>query len=405
MTVTSPARPTVSPRSVPRRLHAWVEDLDWERPYVDRAARLVDRGGLAPRLDHVPPALLRPTRPVAVSVVVPCYNYGRFLPQAVTSALDQGDATLAVEVVVVDDASTDDSAAVAERLAAADPRVRLVRNPENLGHVRTFNRGLEETSGDHVVRLDADDLLTPGSLARAAALLQAHPEVGLVYGHPRHFVTADPPRPRHGRVTWSVWDGHAWVRERCRLGVNCLTTPEAVVRASVLREVGGLNTALRYAQDMEMWLRVAAVSDVARVNDVDQALHRDHDASMSVNEGAGALTDLRERRQVFAELLRVMGGVFERPQELDRQWRRTLAGEALARAAHEWDRGRFDPYFHADLRSFALSTWGGREVRDAWRALDRRVLRPPVPVAADLRVAHRRLRDELSYLRWCRTGV
>ncbi|MGZ4476136.1 MAG: glycosyltransferase family 2 protein, partial [Nocardioides sp.] len=119
------------------------------------------------------------TRP-RVSVVVPCYNYGRYLPDAVGSALDQSG--LDVDVLIVDDCSTDDSAAVALRLADADPRVRLLRHETNRGHIQTYNDGLAAVTGDYVVLLSADDLLTPDSLTRAVALMEAHPRVGLVYG-------------------------------------------------------------------------------------------------------------------------------------------------------------------------------------------------------------------------------
>lgn len=73
----------------------------------------------------------RPT----VSVVMPCYRYGHFLPGAVRSVLDQTDVD--AEVLIVDDASPDDSGEVAEALAAADPRVRVLRHAENKGHIAT----------------------------------------------------------------------------------------------------------------------------------------------------------------------------------------------------------------------------------------------------------------------------
>ncbi len=124
------------------------------------------------------PLLRRPT----VSVVVPCYRYGHYLPGAVRSVLDQTDVD--AEVLIVDDASPDDSGEVAEALAAADPRIRVLRHAENKGHIATYNDGLEAVDGEYVVLLSADDLLPPGSLGRATALMEANPSVGMVYGHP-----------------------------------------------------------------------------------------------------------------------------------------------------------------------------------------------------------------------------
>lgn len=121
----------------------------------------------------------------SVSVVIPCYNYGRFLPDAVGSALDQFGVD--IEVIVVDDHSTDESAEVAEALARNDHRIRFVKHRENAGHVETYNHGLALASREYVVKLDADDLLTEGSLARSAALLSAFPTVTFCYGHAVEF--------------------------------------------------------------------------------------------------------------------------------------------------------------------------------------------------------------------------
>jgi cellulose synthase/poly-beta-1,6-N-acetylglucosamine synthase-like glycosyltransferase len=399
--------------TIGQRLHEGIDEAGWERPGLDRLASAL-LGGPRPQAARVRPIASTRTRTALVSVIIPCYNYGRFLPGAVDSALSQEGVE--VEVIVVDDASTDASAAVAERLAAGDSRVTAVRNPTNLGHVRTFNRGYERAGGEFIVRLDADDLLTPGCLARAVALFDAYPGVGLVYGHPRHFTSELPPLARTGTVSWTVWDGDAWVRERCLQGVNCITTPEAVIRAEVMASVGALNTRLRFAQDMEMWLRVAAASDVGRVNAADQALHRDHATSMSVTDGAGLLVDLEERRTVFSEVIRTMGDRLPDAAELDRTWRESLAREALAQTEYHWVRGRHDKDQAAAVRDLTLSvlaeTPGTRDGVPAlaarWERFDQRVAdhRPTWSATAPVaRVVWGRLRDEALYLRWSRTGV
>src|SRR5689334_12258407 len=106
----------------------------------------------------------------SVTVVIPCYNYGHYVGTAVRSVLDQPGVD--VDVILTDDASTDGSAEVVRELAAADPRVRAILHRRNFGHIATYNEGLEQATGDYVVLLSADDALTPGSLARAAALLE-----------------------------------------------------------------------------------------------------------------------------------------------------------------------------------------------------------------------------------------
>ncbi len=366
------------------------------------------RGG--PRLvcqTRVPapvPELASDRRP-RVSVIVPCYNYGRFLPDAVSSALLQKGVD--PEVIIVDDASTDDSASVAESLAHRDSRVTVIRQECNTGHVVTFNVGYAAANGEFIVRLDADDLLTPGSLARSVALFDAFPRVGLVYGHPLHFATNVPAKTRSTVRGWSIWSGEDWVAERCRKAVNCITTPEAMIRASVMRSTGPLSTALRYAQDMEMWLRTAAVSDVGRVDGPDQAFHREHAGSMSSTYGK--LVELVERRNVFDTLFSGLGSRMSRATELYRVARSALADEALADACYAYDRGRTEAVSVQSYIDFALDTCP--ETRDLphWRALQRRqcvgARLAPIPPVFTATVVARRVQWEMDYRRWQRTGL
>lgn len=339
-----------------------------------------------------------------VSIIVPCYNYGRFLPYAVKSALSQEGVD--PEVIIVDDASTDDSSAIAARLAHCDPRVRIIIQQSNRGHVVSFNVGYARASGEFIVRLDADDLLTPGSLARSVALFDAFPHVGLVYGHPLHFMTDIPPKERTTVRGWSVWSGEDWVAERCRTAANCITTPEAMIRASVMRSTGALSTALKYAQDMEMWLRIAAVSDVGRVDGPDQALHREHAGSMS--NTYGKLVDLVERRTVFDTLFSGVGRRMRLATELHRTARSALADEALELACRAYDRGRTGTVDVQKYIDFALDTCPEARQLPHWQALQRRqrlgARLAPIPPFFTATIVCRRLRWEISYRRWQRTG-
>ncbi|WP_213456077.1 glycosyltransferase family 2 protein [Rhizomonospora bruguierae] len=245
-------------------------------------------GRVAPR-----PLATRPT----VSVVVPCYNYGHYLPECVASVLDQ-DA-VEVDVLVIDDASPDGSARVAHDLAAADPRVRVIAHQANRGHIATYNEGLALAKGEYVVLLSADDLLTPGSLARATALMEHHPEVGLVYGFSPVF-GASRPRLRTRVRSWSVWPGERWLELICRRGRNPVATPEVVLRTGLMTELVGYDARMPHAADFFLWLRAAARAGVGRVNGADQALYRVHGENMHTSERfAGALKDIAERRRTF----------------------------------------------------------------------------------------------------------
>ena len=171
---------------------------------------------------------------------------------------------VAVDVTVVDDASTDDSADVAGRLVQTHG-IRLLRHATNAGYISSYNEALALADGEFVIKLDADDTLPRGSIARATALLDAHPEVGFVYGRPFHFTEPDAVPPSGTVLRWQVWSGYTWLDRRCRSGLNCSSNPEVVMRRSVLEQIGYLRPELRHTCDLEPWLRLAAVADVGRV--------------------------------------------------------------------------------------------------------------------------------------------
>ncbi len=348
------------------------------------------------RTRHVPalPSTGRPT----VSVVIPCHNYARFLPQAVDSVLSQ--AAVEVDVVIVDDASTDDSIETARRLAAADGRVAVLANARNLGPVETFNRGLAQARGEFVVRLDADDLVTPGALQRAVAVLQAHPSVGLVYGHPIHFAGTALPRPRTDVGGWLLWSGMDWLEARCRDGANVITSPEVLMRRSVLDVVGGQKP-LAHTHDMEMWLRIAAFSDVAYIVGADQAWHREHPTSLS-RAAADPLVILAEIRMAFDTLFDGLGPLSDDQSARRRDARRAVARAAVSTLLNDVDRGAASAD-HAAMRLFALDTDPTVVATPEWRRLTQAA--PGPTLQGQLRRARGRIHQERRQHRWRRTGV
>ncbi len=112
-----------------------------------------------------------------VTIAIPSFNYAEFLGEAIQSALDQTYAT--IEVLVLDNASTDDSVAVARSFK--DERVRLVVHPENLGLVPNYNAALRLASGEYVALLAADDRLLPTCVEDVMAFRRAHPEIDIAY--------------------------------------------------------------------------------------------------------------------------------------------------------------------------------------------------------------------------------
>jgi glycosyltransferase involved in cell wall biosynthesis len=307
----------------------------------------------------------------SVSVLIPCYNYGHFLPAAVSSALeDQGDVD--VRVLIIDDASPDGSGEVAREIAAEDPRVEALVHPVNRGHIVTYNEGLLDwADGDYCVLLSADDLLTPGALERAAAFLDAHPQAGFVYGNPILFQDGDPlPQARTRTRRTSLWPGHTWLEHRFRQAESGISCPEVMVRTSLQRKVGGYNPELPHLGDTEMWLRLAANADVGYLHGVDQAYYRRHARNMST--GYTALPILQQYRLVYDNVLDLYGDELPDASHLSDIARKKLASDALWAAARSFDRGLAQDSEVHELVAYAFETWPEAAALPAHRALQLR---------------------------------
>lgn len=277
-----------------------------------------------------------------VTVVVPCYNYGRYLPQVIRSVLDQD--RVQARVIIVDDASTDGSAAVAWALAGRDTRIDVVAHEKNLGHIATYNDGLARVESEYVALVSADDLLAPGALARATDLMAANPNVGLVYGLPTEFhgeTGFSRAEDRAARSSWTVWAAMEWLRWSCLRGRNFIFSPEVVMRTSAMRQVGAYNRDLPHSADFEFWLRAAAAGwDIGRVNGPSQAYYRVHGKNMHLTIFSTMQIDLEHRLAAFRVLAtpeivdQVPSGV-----RLLRLAQRALCREALLLAERNLDSG------------------------------------------------------------------
>ncbi|MCT9867987.1 glycosyltransferase family 2 protein [Paenarthrobacter aurescens] len=343
----------------------------------------------------------------SVSVVVPCYNYGRYLPDAVASALTQDGVD--VEVIVVDDASTDGSAAVAWRLAAGDPRISVVLHESNQGHIATYNDGLSRARGRYVTLLSADDLLAPGALARAAALMEANPEVGMVYGLPRDFTDQPPQTATRGRSSWTVWGGKSWITLACARGRNFILSPEVVMRTEAVLGIGAYSATLPHSGDLEYWLRAASSWDVGRINGPVQAFYRVHGANMHQMEFPAAAVDLQHRLDAFRVLEdpRCPGSPERRVRQLQRA-KRALSKEAAQLGLQEITRGG-SVEAATELRKFIECLHEVRGNIHRANALQARIARAsrgkgPGTGRAAAQYVHTQL-DRVRWRLWAMTGI
>ena len=373
------------------------------RDLVSRAFLIQTGGRITPakKLERVP----------TVSVVIPCYNYGRYLRQCLQSLMtDQPGITL--EILIVDDASTDESLKTAYDLQAEYGCVRVIAHPTNRGHIATYNDGLAAATGEFVLLMSADDLATPGALTRSAALLAADESVGMVYGNAIHFVGNPPPSRSDGRA-WIVWSGADWLMARCRSGYNVVASPEVMMRTSVLRSIGLYRPDLPHAGDFEMWLRTSAVSNVGFLVGVDQAYYRHHDGNMNTSmfhagTARGQLIDLQQRWLSFEAVFTGVGSRLKNVEHLAGIARHTIARQALAMVNYAYARG-FRDFPVDDFVAFARQVNPQADRMKAGRAYGRRKRAGMMslalhPLWAPSAVAWR-LREEMIKLRRRQVGV
>jgi glycosyltransferase involved in cell wall biosynthesis len=301
----------------------------------------------------------------SVDVIVPCYRYGHFLRECVESVLSQSGVS--VRVLIIDDASPDNTAEVAADLVREDPRVTFIRHSENKGHIATYNEGIDWASADYMLLLSADDYLLPGAVSRAADLMDAHPEVGLTFGNVvelRDGGTKTPVRsvvePADKSVR-RILGGLEFIELN---GPNCLvSTCTAVVRTALQKRLGGYRPQLPHAGDMEMWLRFAAYTSVGFVSAY-QGIYRRHSANMSaacyyytadgrfVYTANGRLADLQQRRAVFDCFFESCSGALPNPERLRRKLFRSLGVMAVGRASAAFNEGEMEA--SRQLAEFAL---------------------------------------------------
>lgn len=187
-----------------------------------------------------------------VSVAMAAKNYGRFLPAAIESV--QAQTLTDWELVIVDDGSTDDTAAVV-RPFLADARIRYHRS-DRLGVSRAKNLAWRLSSADAIAFLDADDEWMHDKLERQLAILDANPNVGVVFSRRELIDEESRPLPTPPRTPWPRGRVLPAIFAR-----NFVCFSSATVRRSVLDRVGGFDPSLDLAVDYDLWLRAAAVTE------------------------------------------------------------------------------------------------------------------------------------------------
>jgi len=190
-----------------------------------------------------------------VTVFMPVYNGMRFLASSIDSILQQTFRDF--EFLIIDDGSTDGSADYLENLS--DPRIRVIRQAENLGIRRTYNNGLSQSKGTYIAIMDQDDLSIPTRLERQFEFMESHPDVGLCGTQ----ITLFGDRPAASWVRYFSQDD----LKIALLFENPVCHPSVMLRARVLREHGLEYPDYPFAEEYALWFRIAAHSKISNLAD------------------------------------------------------------------------------------------------------------------------------------------
>ncbi len=255
-----------------------------------------------------------------VSIIIPCYNQGRFLDTAICSALMQQHADL--EVIVINDGSTDDTERIARR-HEEDSRFRLI-SQTNAGLPAARNRGIRESRGAFLNFLDSDDWLEPAMVRSLVSVLAENPDYDLAYCD----VQIAPPE-RSPENPYSVGKARQVVNGDIfdSLILGGYFPPQTVlVRRSVLDHIGFFDEALGGHADYDLWLRAAAQGHRALYVDRKLAHYRMHGDNMSLNWTHMQTT----RRASLAKIARLF------PDRLAEAVNRMIEDREEMYRAHHW---------------------------------------------------------------------
>ena len=219
-----------------------------------------------------------------VSVIMAVYNGQAYLAEAMDSVLAQTFRDF--EFVIIDDGSTDESAAMLRDYAAKDSRIRLIQR-ENRGQTPSLNQGIDLAQCELLARMDADDICLPQRLARQVEFMQQHPQVvllggayAMIDGAARLLTTIEPP------------PDNATLQEHALSGRTPICHPLAMMRKSAVLKAGRYDPQFQVAQDLDLWLKLGEIGELACVPEL-LVKYRQHAQSLSETKQELQLAEMR----------------------------------------------------------------------------------------------------------------
>ncbi|MGI8459055.1 MAG: glycosyltransferase family 2 protein [Propionibacteriaceae bacterium] len=273
-----------------------------------------------------------------MSICIPAFEAERHLGTTLTSVLAQGGDDL--EILVLDNASTDATAVLCAAAAAADPRVRIERNPTVLPLPENWNRAIELSRGELIKVVCADDLIHPDAVQVQANALRSNPDIALVASR-RHLIDDDGgllAADQGLRHLTGTLPGRTVAARVVRSGGNPLGEPGgAMFRRRDFERAGGFDGSLLFPMDLDLWMKLLKFGDFLGQRETLAAFR----AAANSLSSARSLEQFREQRILTGRITR------------DTDWRLGRLDTVLGTVGARWARTRRELLFRA-------SGWSGR---------------------------------------------
>ena len=278
----------------------------------------------------------------SVDVVIPNYQYAHYLRACVASIIAQNIPDL--RILIIDNASTDNSVETAQELMREDSRIKLIVHPRNLGPHASFNEGLDWAEAYYFMIMCVDDLAAPGAFARSIAIMERWPNVGLAHGtairiHGEAPFTGTVPAAHD--ASWRIWGGRTALRRILRCGVMPMMCCTTLHRTEVHKRAGYYRSSIPHTDDFELWLRVATLADIASTDAV-HGIMRFHRGAMSSFLASDVLQDFLIYEEAYASFFEHEGGQLSDAEYLKRMASRGIASRAYWSGLAHLVRGRGD---------------------------------------------------------------
>ena len=282
-----------------------------------------------------------------VSIIIPTHNRPQLLPRAVASAFAAGSD---VEVVVVDDASTDETAEVCQTLKG----IKYLRVEQNVGVAGARNAGVIASSADYIALLDDDDVRLPETIDLQLTQLERS-DAGLIYGQARLTGALDrvdidsyPQSCPSGDVFWQL------------LTQNFIPSGSVIFRRSCLQTIGLFNPAIAGIDDWDLWIRIAAAYPVVALEEPVVIWRR---PSPSSDQGSACAVDMvakstRQFRQEWSKMARVLQQPLEMKRKAASEFSQNMARHLVCEALRSFSYGRPMNANHCLFAAFRFHSLG-----------------------------------------------